>query len=216
MSDSSVSKKKLAYDKIKNMIIENEVAKDAPLVERTLCDQLGISRTPVREALRELANEGLVEVIDGKGVFVKKIDFRDMLEIFEVRDALECKAIELFIERADKEQLDTFRAVMKEQEEAYKNEKYKEFMDADMKIHYLIADGAKNTRLKNGIMAIYDQIRQLAISTRDDPVVREHALRDHKAILQAVEEGNIEAAVRAVSEHIHYTMEIHKEKYYLL
>ena len=214
--ESGKSKKQLAYEKLKSMIIENEIPKDAPLVERTLCEQLGISRTPVREALRELANDDLVTIIDGKGVYVKKIDFKDMIEIFEVREALECKAIELFIERIDSETHELLIKYMDEQEEAYKKELHKEFMDIDMKIHFLIASGSKNKRLETLIISIYDQIRQMAISSKDDNIMREKAIAAHKAILKAIEDNDIDAAKKAMSDHIKETMDIHKDKYYLL
>lgn len=212
----SKSKKQIAYEKIKKMIIENDVEKDAPLVERTLCEQLGLSRTPVREALRELAADGLVNIIDGKGVYVKKIDFKDMIEIFEVREALECKAIELFIQRIDTETYDMLVKYMAEQEEAYKKELHKEFMDIDMKIHFLFASGSKNSRLENLIVSIYDQIRQMAISSKDDAVMRQKAIAAHREILKAIEEKDVEAAKKAVSDHIKETMNEHKDKYYLL
>ena len=211
-----LSKKQQAYEQIKKMIIENEVEKDAPLVERVLCERIGISRTPVREALRELSNEGLVNIIEGKGVYVKRIDFKDMIEIFEVREALERKAIQLFIERMDEDTLAKLQGYMQEQEEDYKLEKHKEFMNVDMKIHFLIADGAKNNILKNYITAIYDQIRKIAISSRDDGAIRDMAIDAHRKILKAVEERDIPAAEQAIVEHIEDTMKIYRDRYYLL
>lgn len=210
------SKKHIAYDYIKNLIIDNELPQNSPLVERSLCEQLGISRTPVREALRELSNEGLVTIIDGKGVYVKKIDFKDMIEIFEVREALEYKAIELFIERIDSATLDELKAYMAAQEAAYHEGLHKQFMDVDMKIHYLIASGSKNKRLENLIVSIYDQIRKMAISSKDNPLMREKALAAHKAIVDAVERKDIAGAKSAMRTHIKETMDIHKDKYYLL
>ena len=214
--ENTGSKKQQAYDEIKRMIIENEVEKDAPLVERTLCDLLGISRTPVREALRELAADGLVDIIDGKGVYVKRIDYKDMIEIFEVREALERKAIQLFIERMDQSQLEEFQRYMNAQEQAYEQDDHKAFMDCDMKIHYLIADGARNGRLKKSIMDIYDQIRQIAISSRDDDSVRKMAIEAHRNILNAIEKRDVDEAEAAIISHIRETMELHKDKYYLL
>lgn len=209
------SKKQIAYEQIKKLIIENEIPKDAPLVERTLCEQLGISRTPVREALRELASEGLVMIIEGKGVYVKKVEFKDMIEIFEIREALESKAIELFIQRLDDETLALMKQYMDDQEEEYENGLHKEFMDTDMKIHYLIAKGSKNSRLENYIVSIYDQIHQMAVSSKDDPEMRERAIQAHRALYQAVLDRDIEKAKKTMSDHIKETMDIHKEKYYL-
>ncbi len=212
----TLSKKQIAYIKIKEMIIDGTIKKEMPLVERQLCEVLDISRTPVREALRELAADGLVEIIDGKGVFVKRIEFRDMIEIFEVREALECMAMKLFMERAEPEKVSLFQEYMRQQEAAYEAGKHEEFMKADMKIHSLIAEGAQNTRLKNSIAVIYDQIRQIAISAKDDKTVRDMAIKAHRKILDAVIAGDSEAAQKAVVEHIVEVKNMHKDRYYML
>lgn len=210
------SKKQMAYDGIKEIIVNGKVKKDAPLVERQLCEMLGISRTPVREALRQLANDELVEVIDGKGVYVKKIEFRDMIEIFEMREALERMAMKLFMERIQDENTQLFQEYIKEQEEAYKNDEHDVFMAIDMKIHNMIAEGAQNVRLKNAITVIYDQIKQMAISAKDDKVMRDIAMRAHAKMLDAIIERDSEAAQRAIVEHIIEVKNVHKERYYLL
>ncbi len=185
-TEEVLSKKQLAYNGIKSLIVKGEVKKDSPLVERQLCDLLGISRTPIREALRALANEGLVEIVDGKGVYVKKIDFRDMIEIFEVREALECMAVRLFVERMD----DTMSAMMeqylKSQEEAYEADNHELFMEMDMAIHHLIAEGSQNVRLKNAISNIYEHVSLIAISVKDDKIIREIAMRGHKSMWEAI------------------------------
>jgi len=210
------SKKQIAYDGIKEMIIKGQVKKDSPLVERQLCDALGISRTPIREALRELANDGLVEIIDGKGVYVKRIEFRDMIEIFEMREALERMAIKLFVERAEQERIDSFKRYMEIQENAYKNEDHEVFMQTDMQIHNLIAEGAQNNRLKTSIRNIYDQVRQIAISVKDDKKVRDTAIAAHRKILQAILSRDVEAAELAMAEHIVEVKNQHKDRYYML
>lgn len=210
------SKKQLAYDGIKEMIVNGKVKKDTPLVERQLCEMLGISRTPVREALRELANDELVEVIDGKGVYVKKIEFRDMIEIFEMREALERMAMKLFMERIQDEMIQLFQEYMREQEEAYQNDEHEAFMDIDMKIHDAIAEGAQNTRLRNAISVIYDQIKQMAISAKDDSVMRDIAIKAHRKMLAAMLAKDSEAAQAAIVEHIIEVKSIHRERYYLL
>lgn len=212
----TLSKKQTAYNKIKEMIIDGTIKKEMPLVERQLCEVLDISRTPVREALRELAADGLVEIIEGKGVFVKRIEFRDMIEIFEVREALECMAMKLFMERIEPKNIELFKEYMKQQEDAYEAGEHDKFMKVDMKIHNLIAEGAQNTRLKNSIAVIYDQIRQIAISAKDDKKVRDMAIKAHKKILEAVLAGDSEAAQKAVAEHIIEVKNMHKDRYYML
>ena len=210
------TKKKYAYDEIKKLIIENEIPKDAPLVERQLSELIGLSRTPIREALRDLANDGMVEIIEGKGVYVKGIDFKDMVELFEVREALECMAIRLFVERIDNYYFGNLSRIIKEQENAYDLGDHKQFMDLDMQLHYVIAEGSKNVRLQNQIEAIYDQIRRIAISSRDDKIMRDTAMKAHRDIMDAVLKRDIETAQKAMADHIRVTLKLHKEKYYLL
>lgn len=213
---STPSKKQVAYDGIKEIIVNGKVKKDAPLVERQLCEIIGISRTPVREALRELANDGLVQIIEGKGVYVKKIEFRDMIEIFEMREALERMAMKLFMERLQEEKIHLFQQYMQEQEEAYKKDEHEAFMAIDMKIHNTIADGSQNVRLKNAISTIYGQIKQMAISAKDDAAMREIAIRAHRKMLDAILKGDSGAAQEAIVEHIIEVKNIHRERYYLL
>ncbi|MDD2979725.1 MAG: GntR family transcriptional regulator [Hespellia sp.] len=212
----NISKKQVAYDKIKEMIINGKIPKEAPLVERQLCETLSISRTPVREALRELAGDDLVEIIEGKGVYVKRIEFRDMVEIFELREALEQMAMKLFVERADEDAVQALQECMKKQEEAYEKDDHEEFMEMDMEIHNLIAERAQNNRLKNSISNIYEQIKMIAISAKDDQKVRDLAITAHRKILQAVQNRDSEAAQKAMVEHVVEVKNLHKDRYYLL
>lgn len=210
------SKKNIAYDGIKQMIIDGELTKETPLVERQLCEVLEVSRTPVREALRELANEGLVEVIDGKGVYVKKIDFKDMIEIFELREALECMSVKLFIERATDSELSELESLMKEQEETYSKKQHARYMRNDMKIHNLIADGAANGRIQHAIRNIYDQIHQMALAVKDETLIRDIAYAAHRKIYAAILKKDVEAAQDEMRKHIIEVKNFYKDRYYLL
>ncbi len=210
------TKKEVAYNIIKNRIISGEFDNETLLVERTLCDQLQMSRTPVREALRELANDDLVEIIDGKGASIKRISFRDMVELFEVREALERMAVKLFMERAEQEQLDLLLQYMEEQQKAYDADDHIVFMEIDMRIHVFIGENSKNERLKREISNIYDQVRRLAISSRDDKLIRDIAIKDHWKIVKAVLNGDSESAEEAIVEHIVNVKQFHMNRFYLL
>ncbi len=210
------SKKGLAYEQIRSMIIDGEFQSGALLVERNLCDRLHMSRTPIREALRELASDDLVEVIDGKGAYVKRISFRDMVEIFELREALERMAVKLFMERAEPEQLDQLSQLMEEQQLAYETNDHDAFMDIDMRIHLFISENSKNERLEREIASIYDQVRSMAISSRDDKLIRDMSLADHKKLVSAILDGDSEAAQDAMVEHIVNTKTFHMNRYYML
>ena len=79
-ADTAITNKKLyAYEKIKEMLLNGEISSADPIIERQLCQQLGISRTPVREALQALINDGLLTTIEGKGVFLRQANLRDTM-----------------------------------------------------------------------------------------------------------------------------------------
>ncbi len=94
------------YEKLKLMILDGEIAGGEPLVERTLAERLGVSRTPVRETIFRLQREGLVRVIEGKGAFVASYTIEDMIEIYHVREGLEPLAARLSCSNLADEDLD--------------------------------------------------------------------------------------------------------------
>lgn len=212
---TGVSKKQAAYNKIKEMVI-SELPAGAPLVERDLCEKLEVSRTPVREALRQLASEGLVDIIDGKGVFVAKIRFEDMVEIFELREALESMAVMLFVKRREPILIDELNALMDQQEKFYQEDNHEALMECDMKFHELIAKGSRNKRLSDMIVSIYNQIRQMAISVQDDQAVRDLAVKSHRKIMDAILKRDEEVAAKLMAEHVRETKQYHIERYYML
>ena len=91
------NKHDFAYHKIKEWIIKGELPADTILVERQLCDMLGLSRTPVRSALQELAKDGYVLTAPGRGMMVSRVQIEDVIEIFEIRRSLDTLALELFM-----------------------------------------------------------------------------------------------------------------------
>lgn len=215
MGNTGLSKKQIAYNQIKEMVISGLPA-GAPLVERDLCEKLDVSRTPVREALRQLASEGLVDIIDGKGVFVAKIRFEDMVEIFELREALESMAVTLFVKRREQALIDELNELMDQQEKFYAADDHQALMECDMKFHELIARGSRNKRLCDMIVSIYNQIRQMAISVQDDQAVRDLAVKSHRKIMDAILERKEEEAAKLMAAHVRETKQYHIERYYML
>src|SRR3954470_9270777 len=103
-----------AYYAIRELIVSLEYAPGDPISERDLTDRLGIGRTPIREALRQLAQEKLVEVFPRRGMFVTTVDVRDLARLCEVRVVLEPEAARLAAERVTYDDLDEIRALLGE------------------------------------------------------------------------------------------------------
>lgn len=211
MARQSTSKKQLAYESVKEKILNNELKAGDPIVERTLCESLGISRTPIRAAFMELAKEGLVDIVEGRGVFVSRIRFEDMIEVYDVREALECMSVKLLTERVTDEEL----AHLAEIVERMKLLTGSEFMKLDMELHTAMAQYAKNKRLAQSVNLLYSPIRLMAATAQNDPVLCSTALKEHQEILQAVASHDVEAAVETMRRHIQSVREYHIKKYFL-
>lgn len=208
------TKKEYVYDDIKSLIIKNKISKEEPLGVKELCEQYDVSRTTIREALEELMHEGYVKRKNRVGFFVTKIGYQDMIEIFELREALEVTAVKLFVERIDNNRKEQFERYVLLQEKAYFQDDQEAFMENDMKIHSLIVKGAQNRKLENAIQAIYSQVRLMALEAKDDRKICGMAHTSHKKLLKCVENDDAEQAQQVMREHIMQVKNYHKEKYY--
>jgi DNA-binding GntR family transcriptional regulator len=206
------TKQKWLYEQIKKAIIGNEYLQGAILSERSLCEKYEVSRTPIREALQQLANEGMVEQIVGKGAFVAKIAFEDMIEIFEMREALEREAVKLFIIKNDAKLAERLQECFKTQR-AYEDVDPAKFMDKDMESHLIIAEGAKNKRLLAALTTIYDQIKMMAISAKNDEGLRKMSRGHHQKIMDAVLKRDVQTAEQCIVEHIVEMKNYHISRY---
>ena len=101
MTNGSKSKKAIVYENLKRRIISHSLSPGEPLNESVLTKELGISKTPIREALQQLEKEGFVENIPGKGSFVSRISIQDIREMFEIREILECEVIRRVASKGD-------------------------------------------------------------------------------------------------------------------
>jgi len=203
------TKQEYVYDEIRKRIIDNIYKPGTMLIERSISDELGISRTPVREALRRLASVGLVNILPQKGVFVTDISISKLIELFELREALEKMAVKLLIQKADDELFKIVETCAKEQLQAYKDGNADLFMRKDMEFHNLIAKGSGNARLADNIADIYDLISMLAISVKNDGSLLKLAWKHHERILRAIRNRNTNEAEMAIMRHIVEIKEYH-------
>jgi DNA-binding GntR family transcriptional regulator len=207
--EEQTTREEQIFQDLRTRIINNSYKPGTMLVERKICEEYNISRTPIRGAFRRLADAGFVQIIPQKGVFVMEISIDAMIELFELREALEKMAVKLFVQRAGKDILRQVSAGVEEQNEAYRIGDHNRFMKRDMEFHKLIAEGSGNTRLADTICDIYDQISMLAISVEDDAELLNMAMLHHQAIFDAIQRGDADAAETAMMRHIVETKEYH-------
>jgi DNA-binding GntR family transcriptional regulator len=185
-----------AYLSIRDLIVSLELAPGALIDERRLVETLGIGRTPVREALRRLAQEQLVEVFPRRGMFVTGVDVRDLARISEVRAALEPEAARLAAERATDEERDGL-AELSDQIKGGAD-----LMGLDERIHRAVYAAAHNHLLEKTLGEYYVlalRIWMIALGRAQD---LEDAVEAHRDLVQAVVVGNGDRAADVMRAHV--------------
>ena len=186
-----------AYHEIRGLIVSLELAPGAVIEERELIERLGIGRTPVREALRRLAQERLVEVYPRRGMFVTGVDVRELARLSEVRAALEPEAARLAAERAtdaDRSRLDDLL------EELDANQS--DLMDLDERIHRAVYRAAHNDLLEGTLEQYYVLALRIWMLALDHDAGLEEAVQAHRTLLEAIRDGDGERAADEMRAHV--------------
>ena len=178
-----------AYHAIRGLIVSLELAPGALIDERELIERLGIGRTPVREALRRLAQEQLVEVYPRRGMFVTPVDARALARLSEVRAVLEPEAARLAAERATDADRDELALVLSELERRCDGGG-SELIDLDERIHRAVYRAAHNDLLETTLEQYYTlalRIWSIALgSAHGNGASLEEAVAEHRALLEAI------------------------------
>ena len=191
-----------AYATIKRRILDNEYAPGMQIPEQVLADSLGISRTPAREALVRLAQEGLIEIIPRHGMRVLPISAGDMKEIYEVLVSLEPMATELLaLKKPQRSDVAGLTEACDEMELALEADDLDAWARADEKFHFQLVELCGNRRLANMVMAVWEQshrARMITLKLRPKPV---ESTREHRAVVEAILAGDVAVARELYREH---------------
>jgi len=192
---SSLSDK--AYHAIRGLIVSLELAPGAVIDERELIERLEIGRTPVREALRRLAQERLVEVYPRRGMFVTGVDVRELARLSEVRVVLEPEAARLAAERANEADRAELGALLAELDGGDG-----ELMDLDERIHRAVYRAAHNDLLESTLEQYYVLALRIWSIALDRSQDLEEAVAAHRALLEAIQAGDGERAADTMRAHV--------------
>ncbi|MDX1506732.1 MAG: GntR family transcriptional regulator [Woeseiaceae bacterium] len=184
-----------AYDEVKKKILDNEYYPGFQALEQEIAADLGVSRTPVREALIRLQHEGLVELIPRRGMRVVPIVASDMKEIYDVLTSLESMAAELLArQHPDSATLEPMKQATADMEVALQHEDLDAWARADERYHRCLIDLCGNRRLANMANTVRDQghrARMVTLRLRDKPVA---SIDEHRQVLDAIERGDWQTA----------------------
>jgi DNA-binding GntR family transcriptional regulator len=185
-----------AYLAIRGLIVSLGLRPGAVIDERELMQQLGLGRTPVREALRQLAQEQLVEVFPRRGMFVTGVDVRDLARISEVRAALEPEAARLAAERATDEERDELADL------GGQIKRGADLMALDERIHRSIYAAAHNHLLEKTLGEYYVLAMRIWMIAIDRAEALEDAVEAHRDLIQAIVVGNADRAAGLMQDHV--------------
>ena len=171
-------------------------------LEPEIAEMLGISRTPAREALIRLSQEGLIDLKPRRGVLVKPIFVHDLKEIYEVLTSLESTAVWLAAKRriAGKD-MRRLKSAVDEMDEALERDDLDAWAAADVKFHMLLVELGNNNRIRQLVKTYFDQahrVRMLTLKLRPKPV---DSNKDHRAVVEMIEKDKAEEARRIHYEH---------------
>lgn len=192
-----------AYRLIKEKIITVEMPPGSVIRETQLMAELGLGRTPIREALMQLETENLVEVVPRRGLFVTEISITDLQQIFEVRVEIESLCARLAAQRFTAEDLAEMSCLVAEYQAADKSNK-KWLLDQDRRLHSLLARATGNKFLYDEFEKFYNlsiRIWHLAFNRMEPEDVDVEA---HLDILAAIEAGDCDGAGQRMREHIEH------------
>lgn len=194
---------------IRNAIIYGELQPGTKLVETALAEQLGTSRGPVREALRQLHEEGLVTHVPYRGHFVAHITPAEVRELFSLRIVLETFAVRLATERLTHEALERLQSLILEMDQAAVRADLPELVESDLEFHKTICELSGHSLLLSVWDSLVPHVRRfIAVKGLGAMDKLSMIARSHEPILQALEARNSKGAERAISEHLRHMAEI--------
>lgn len=192
----------VVFKTLRQAILKGELEPGERLMEIQLAERLGVSRTPIREAIRKLELEGLVLMIPRKGAEVAKISEQNMRDVLEVRRSLEELAIDLACQRMSPEELLELQETEKEFAKAIQNGDAMMIAQTDEKYHDIIYGATKNQKLVQMLNNLREQMYRYRLEYIKDEDKRQILLVEHDHILKALSLRHVQEAKMAIREHI--------------
>lgn len=195
------------FNQILEDILEGRHKTGDPLVETKLAEELGVSRTPVREALRQLELEGLVSLIPNRGVIVAGVTESDVEDIYSIRSRLEGLAVRWAAERMSPEDLRQLEETAELMEYYTRRSDYRQLSRLDAKFHDLIYTAGRSKVMRHTLSTLMRYVQQARLGSYKMPDRAEKSLSEHKAILEALKDRDADKAEMLMTAHITGVME---------
>ena len=194
--------KDLVYLELKHKILTGEIVAQTRLMEIDLSEKMNVSRTPIREAIKRLADDGLVKVEPRRGAYVANISIKDMLDVFEVREDMEGFAAKLAAERITEDQKKELSAIAFEYEDALKSGNKETIIELDEKFHNYIVACCGNETLSELVKYVQELSLRFRYLYYNDFSLYETTAEQHNRIVDAINNGRAEEARKEADAHV--------------
>ena len=200
--DAYLPLRDVVFNTLREAILKGELKPGERLMELQLAAKLGVSRTPIREAIRMLEQEGLAVTIPRKGAEVAKMTEKDMEDVLQIREALDELAAKIACEQISEEQLEELVATMHEFEESTKTDNVKKIAEADVKFHDIIYQSTGNPKLVNMLNNLREQMYRYRVEYLKEGETRDVLVKEHEELTKAIRERDVERAKQLSFQHI--------------
>ena len=192
----------VVFNTLRQAILRGELKPGERLMEIQLANKLGVSRTPIREAIRKLELEGLVLMIPRKGAEVAEITEKNMRDVLEVRKALEELAVQLACEKITDEEIEEMKKAAEEFKMILKSKDITEIAEADVRFHDIIYMATDNQKLIHLLNKLREQMYRYRVEYLKNPDVHEQLIQEHEEIVYHIKRREKVEATAVTCQHI--------------
>lgn len=200
--DSYKPLREVVYETLRDAIRSGSLPPGERLMEIQLAEELGVSRTPVREAIRKLELERFVVMLPRRGTYVANLSLKDINEVFEIRAALDGLAAGLAAERITEEELEQMERLLVEIAEHIEQRDNKKIVETDEAFHDILYRASRNERLVGIIYNLREQFTRFRSVSINYPGRLQNTLEEHRQLVEAIAQRNGEVAQQKAREHI--------------
>ncbi len=198
----------VVFDYLRNAILSGELKPGERLMEVAIAEKLGVSRTPVREAIRKLEKEKFVIMIPRKGAYVADLTKKDILEVLEIRKELEGFAAQLAASRMEPEELEKLGTILEDFNTCLEDMDKKRMIEVDNAFHSTIFDASKNSRLMHMIYDLHDQFQRFRLIYFSEFNNFKEIQASHIKIYEALSAKDEKGARREAEAHVDLIREL--------
>jgi DNA-binding GntR family transcriptional regulator len=200
--DSYRPLREIVFEALRDAIVSHVLQPGERLMEVQLAEAMGVSRTPVREAIRRLELEGFVVMIPRRGAYVAQLSLKDIADAFEIRGALEGLAASLAAERATEDDIEELGRLLVRMSECLDSGDTPKAVDMDVEFHEKLYDASRNERLSQMVSNLREQILRFRTQSLSYPGRLAKALQEHGMIIDAIAERDPATARKHAEHHI--------------